>query len=253
MRLDPKWRSPRPGSSPSSRSPGSHRCRGPSGPRFSVTYGADKSAEPLDGRLLLMLSTDPSRRAAHADQRLDPEDAADLRRRRRGLEGRRAGASIEGDVLGYPVESLAAIPPGTYQVQALLHRYETFHRADGHVVKLPMDRGEGQQWSKAPGNLYSTPREITIEAGKAATFAIELDQVIPPIPDPPHDEVRQARADPERAADEVLGPPDVPRRARPPARGLRRAPGRALSARHLPRPLPATRSTASARRRPTRT
>ena len=26
-----------------------------------------------------------------------------------------------------------------------------------------MDRGEGQQWNKAPGNLYSTPREITIE------------------------------------------------------------------------------------------
>ena len=45
-------------------------------------------------------------------------------------------------------------------MQALLHRYETFHRADGHVVKLPMDRGEGQQWNRAPGNLLSTPREV---------------------------------------------------------------------------------------------
>ncbi len=60
--------------------------------------------------------------------------------------------------------SLRQLPPGKYWIQALLHKYETFHRAIGPVVKLPMDRGEGQQWNKAPGNLYSTPREITIEA-----------------------------------------------------------------------------------------
>ena len=116
-------------------------------------------------------------------------------------DGWKAGAPlvVDGDVLGYPVESLAAIPPGTYQVQALLHRYETFRRADGHVVKLPMDRGEGQQWSKAPGNLYSTPREITIEAGKPAAFSIELDQVIPPIPEPPTTKyVRHERIHSER-------------------------------------------------------
>ena len=57
----------------------------------------------------------------------------------------------------------ATSPPGTYSVQALLHRYETFRRGDGHVVKLPMDRGEGQQWNRAPGNLYSTAREIAID------------------------------------------------------------------------------------------
>jgi hypothetical protein len=48
-----------------------------------------------------------------------------------------------------------------------------------------MDRGEGQQWSRAPGNLISTPREITIDPARAETIAITLDQVIPPIPDPP--------------------------------------------------------------------
>ena len=60
-----------------------------------------------------------------------------------------------------------------------------------------------------------------------------LDKVIPPMTDPPRHEIRQARADPERAAVEVLGPRHVPRRARPAARGLRRAPRRALSAGHL--------------------
>ena len=97
-------------------------------------------------------------------------------------------AVIDETALGYPLESLRLVPPGKYRVQALLHKYETFHRADGHVVKLPMDRGEGQHWNRAPGNLYSTPKEITIEPGVGAIglpIAVELDKVIPPIPEPP--------------------------------------------------------------------
>ncbi|MEX0879962.1 MAG: alpha/beta hydrolase-fold protein [Thermoanaerobaculia bacterium] len=151
--------------------------------RLVVTYGADKSATPLDGRLLLLLSRD-----AKEEPRLQISDDALKSQQVFGIDvdGWKPGqeAAFGGDVLGYPVENLAGIPPGTYQVQALLHRYETFRRADGHTVKLPMDRGEGQQWSKAPGNLYSTPREITIDPGKPETIAIALNQVIPPIPDP---------------------------------------------------------------------
>ena len=46
-----------------------------------------------------------------------------------------------------------------------------------------MDRGEGQHWNLAPGNLYSTPRKITV--GKSSgPIAIVLDQEIPPIPEP---------------------------------------------------------------------
>ena len=75
---------------------------------------------------------------------------------------------------------------GEYTVQALLHRYETFKRSDGHTVKLPMDRGEGQQWNRAPGNLYSTPQKLTIDPQKSDTIKILLDKVIPPI-EPPKD------------------------------------------------------------------
>jgi hypothetical protein len=89
-------------------------------------------------------------------------------------------------VLGYPIESLSDVPPGAYHVQALLHRYETFNRADGHTVKMPMDRGEGQQWNRAPGNFYSTPKEISFDPAAEAVVTIELDQVIPPI-EPPAD------------------------------------------------------------------
>src|SRR5262249_59750632 len=99
-------------------------------------------------------------------------------------DGWKAGQEVEFDssVLGYPAESLAAIRPGTYTVQALLHEYETFHRADGHVVKLPMDRGEGQQWNRAPGNLFSTPRRIELDPKKDQAVRLALDQVIPAIP-----------------------------------------------------------------------
>jgi hypothetical protein len=152
--------------------------------RFSVTLGSDKSAAPLDGRLLLLISADSSE-----EPRLQISENALRSQQVFGLdvEGWKAGqaSAFEGDVLGFPARSLAEIPPGKYRVQALLHKYETFRRADGHVVKLPMDRGEGQQWSRAPGNLYSTPKEVVFDPAKSETFAITLDQVIPPIPDPP--------------------------------------------------------------------
>jgi hypothetical protein len=46
-----------------------------------------------------------------------------------------------------------------------------------------MDRGEGQHWNLAPGNLYSTPRKISLGAS-SGIIPIDLDQEIPPIPPP---------------------------------------------------------------------
>jgi hypothetical protein len=47
-----------------------------------------------------------------------------------------------------------------------------------------MDRGEGQQWNKAPGNLYSTPQEMAVDPASPAPLSIRLDKVIPPIEPP---------------------------------------------------------------------
>ena len=101
-----------------------------------------------------------------------------------------------------------------------------------------MDRGEGQQWSKAPGNLYSTPREIAFDPANGETIRLELDKVIPPIPDPPttkyvkHEKIRSERLSKFWGRRLYLGRP------RPASRGLRRAPQRPLPARHQPRALP---------------
>ena len=165
--------------------PANLACSGARGDalQFDISFGEDLCPETLDGRLLLLLSTDDSQ-----EPRFQIKDGPGTQLVFGiDVEGLAPGheASIGADVLGYPVDSLSDLPAGDYIAQALLHRYETFHRADGHTVKLPMDRGEGQQWNKAPGNLYSTPRQVTIDPAAGRVVEIVLDAVIPPIEDPP--------------------------------------------------------------------
>src|SRR6202000_3194063 len=76
---------------------------------------------------------------------------------------------------------LDGLKAGDYIVQAVLNRYETFHRADGSVVKLPPDKGEGQQWNLKPGNLYSKPVTIHVDPASGRPIKISLDQQIAPI------------------------------------------------------------------------
>lgn len=151
-------------------------------PRFSITFPAAKSSTPLDGRLLVMLSTDTS-----AEPRLQIGDQEDTQLIfGANVDGWRPGApaTIDAGMLGYPVDNLTAVPAGRYRVQALLNRYQTFHRADGKVVKLPPDMGEGQQWNRKPGNLYSAPTWITWNPKGHAVYRLVLDQEIPAIPEP---------------------------------------------------------------------
>jgi hypothetical protein len=162
-----------------------------------VSFPRERSAAPLDGRVLLIVSTDGSEEPRMQvgiglkTQQLFGVDADSLAPSKEVV--------FDAAVLGYPVESLARIPKGTYFVQAVFHRYETFHRADGHTVKLPMDRGEGQHWNLAPGNLYSAPKKLEIDPSRAVTIPIVLDKVIPPIPEAPatkfirHERIRSER------------------------------------------------------------
>ena len=94
-----------------------------------------------------------------------------------------ASATVDASAPGYPIRSLNSVPPGEYTVQAVLNKYETFHRGDGKTVKLHMDQGEGQHWNSSPGNLYSNPAKITIQPG-GAPISLSLSEVIPPIPTP---------------------------------------------------------------------
>ncbi len=152
--------------------------------RVGVSFPNERSSVPLDGRVLLLIAKDGAK-----EPRFQIND---------GLSSQQAfgmdadafppgsEAIFDGSASGFPLASLHDIPRGDYWVQALLHRYETFHRPGGHTLKLPMDRGEGQQWNRAPGNLYSTPSKMTLDPASAEMIRISLDQEIPPI-EPPED------------------------------------------------------------------
>src|ERR1700691_1395508 len=125
-------------------------------PTFSVSFAPEQSAAALDGRLLLIISTDPSaepRKQINNSPNTQMIFGIDVDGMQPGQE-----TLVDERAFGYPVRSLADLQPGHYYIQALLHRYEPFHLASGHTVKLPMDRGEGQHWNLAPGNLYSKPQ-----------------------------------------------------------------------------------------------
>lgn len=86
---------------------------------------------------------------------------------------------FDAGAFGYPVENLKALPHGNYFVQAFIIKYETFARSDGHTVQMPMDQGEGRQWNRTPGNMYSLPKKIYWEGDE--NIFLEIDQIIPGI------------------------------------------------------------------------
>lgn len=152
--------------------------------RFAISFPATSSNEALDGRMLLLVSKNNTREPRfQITEDLNTQQVFGV-----NVEGLRPAqeVAVDATAFGYPVKSISDLKPGEYWVQALLHRYETFKRSDGHTVKLPMDRGEGQQWNRAPGNFYSTPQKINITANDQRTIKIALDKVIPPI-EPPKD------------------------------------------------------------------
>ena len=149
---------------------------------ITVSFPPVMSAKPLDGRMLFLLSNDPSE---------EPRMQIDDTPRSQmvfgvTVDGLRPGegVTIDGNAAGYPIRSIKDVPPGDYTAQAVLNIYETFHRSDAKTIKLAPDRGEGQHWNLAPGNLYSAPQKIHIGPG-APPINISLDKVIAPIPPEP--------------------------------------------------------------------
>ena len=146
---------------------------------FVVKLPSDLEGEQVYGRLYVMLSVDDS-----AEPRFQIEDGPSTQMIfGEDVVGVSPGANITIDnaAFGYPIEKLNGVPAGKYSVQALFHVYETFTRSDGHTVHLPMDRGEGQQWNRAPGNRYSTPTTVSFDPGASNPIVLSLENTIPPI------------------------------------------------------------------------
>ncbi|MGI9627862.1 MAG: hypothetical protein ACR2QM_13580, partial [Longimicrobiales bacterium] len=150
--------------------------------QVAVTFPSSLAPEALDGRLLVALSTNPEGDPlGHVSDGIGAQPVFGI-----DVEGWAPGTpSILADsVFGFPVRRLGDLPPGQYRAQAILNRYETFTRSDGHTVKLPPDRGEGQQWRSKPGNLTSVPMDVTISDTGPTQIELELTEQIAELPDP---------------------------------------------------------------------
>ncbi|HSG46451.1 MAG TPA: hypothetical protein VLA43_01435 [Longimicrobiales bacterium] len=160
---------------------------GPRGPvEVTVQLPEGATDAPLDGRLIVVFSQREGEPRFHVTDGPGAQPVFGI-----DVKGWMAGtaAVLADTVFGYPVKRLGELPPGTYRAQAILNRYETFTRSDGRTVKLPPDRGEGQQWARKPGNLHSAAVEFTVTADRQAPpLILTLDQEIPALPDPAEQE-----------------------------------------------------------------
>jgi hypothetical protein len=154
------------------------------GTTFAVRFPTERSSKALDGRVILLLSRDFSREPRSHVEPNEPLASPYLF----GLtvDGLAPGAQavLDDTAFGWPATHLSAIPAGDYFVQAVLNRYEEFHMADGRTLKLPPDKGEGQQWWHKPGNLYSTPVKLHIDPAHPVRTDLVLDQEMPAIAAP---------------------------------------------------------------------
>lgn len=150
---------------------------------ITVSFPGTTSAKPLDGRVLFLLSNDPS-----DEPRMQINDTPRSQMIfGTTVDGLKPGetVAIDANAAGYPIRSIQDVPAGDYTAQAVLNIYETFHRSDGKTIKLAPDRGEGQHWNLAPGNLYSAPQKVHVGPG-SPPIRISLDKVIgaiAPVPD----------------------------------------------------------------------
>src|SRR4051812_30622356 len=149
--------------------------------RFEISFPKQANATPLDGRVLLLISNNDRAQPRFQINGENPVESQQMF----GVDVESlapgAAAVVDSSTLGYPAESLSRLPTGDYWVQGLINIYETFHLANGHTVKLPPDKGDGQHWQVKPGNLYSKPQKVHLNPNSAQTVRITLSEKIPPI------------------------------------------------------------------------
>jgi hypothetical protein len=148
---------------------------------FAISFPASMSAAPLDGHITMIVAPGLTKEPRALLDEGQPLKSPNMFGMTVDALAPGKAAIVDDKAFGWPARSIANLKPGDYTVQAVLNRYETFHLADGRVLKLPPDMGEGQQWAKKPGNLYSKPIRVHIDPARPQQVTISLDQKIAPI------------------------------------------------------------------------
>src|ERR1700733_4574148 len=125
---------------------------------FHISFPASISDAPVTGRMFLVIartdSVEPRLQVGRYGTQFFGVDFEKLQPAKE--------ITVDGTILGYPVNDLKDIPPGEYYIQAVLNKYTEFKRSDGHTLWMHMAQWEGQDWRRSPGNLHSEVRKITI-------------------------------------------------------------------------------------------
>ena len=148
--------------------------------RFEISFSKEVSAAPLDGHVMLLISTDaPPEPRFRLSFTVKTAQAFGV-----DVDALAPGAPavVDETTLGYPLDSLKDIPAGDYYVQGVFNIYETFHLANGHAVKLPPDKGEGQHWQSKPGNLYTKTEKVHLDPASDQVIRLPLTEKVPDVP-----------------------------------------------------------------------
>jgi hypothetical protein len=149
---------------------------------FEISFPESIHPEAITGRVFVMITANDRREPrlqAGGWSNSVPFFGKDVDRLKPG-----ESVIIDQTILGFPLKSLSDIPPGDYYVQGLINIYTEFNRGDGHVIWAHMDRWEGQQFNRSPGNLHSDVQKVHLDPSRGYKIELNLDQVIPPVKAP---------------------------------------------------------------------
>ncbi|KAF1845014.1 uncharacterized protein K460DRAFT_365928 [Cucurbitaria berberidis CBS 394.84] len=136
---------------------------------------------PTDGRIVLMLAPNGT----------DPLEDTDVTSSPNAIFGKNvykfgpkdtvtfsggSNISTETGVYGWPNVSLNQTPPGRYQVQAFLTKYETVTRSDGSKVSVHFPCGDGAPNVNGFGSLTTPPVDIDVIGG-AQTLELKFENI----------------------------------------------------------------------------
>lgn len=150
------------------------------GPRFEVSFSQSIHAQPITGRLIVVLARKESPEPRLTISELGPPIfGTDVDQLKPG-----APAVVDSGALGFPLK-MSELPAGDYYAQAVMNVYTECHRSDGHTVWVYMNDGLGMHLlNTAPGNLYSEPVKVHVDPSASTAVKLELSKVIPPDSEP---------------------------------------------------------------------
>lgn len=144
---------------------------------ITLTLPAGVANAPVTGRAFVFVARTDRREPrlqAGAQRSSEPFFGVDVEALQPGAQ-----VVIPTTTPGFPVATLAQLPPGDYVVQGMILPYTKFARADGHTIWAHMDQWEGQRFNDAPGSFVSVPQKVHLDGTSKLTLS--LDKVLPPV------------------------------------------------------------------------